>query len=72
MANDSFRHDLSILTRDYHLLSIPIDQQPDVLIDWTTAMLIFDLNAKLDINVVRNKVGIVIPVHMLRRATPCS
>ncbi|CAF0966550.1 unnamed protein product [Adineta steineri] len=50
------RHDISIITRDYHLLGIPIDQQPDILIDWTTSMLIFDLNTKLDINTVRHKI----------------
>jgi hypothetical protein len=53
-----FRHDISIITRDYHLLGIPIDQQPDILIDWITSMLIFDLNTKLDINLVRHKVYI--------------
>ena len=52
------RHDISIITRDYHLLGIPIDQQPDILIDWTTAMLIFDLNTKLDIHLVQQKVTI--------------
>lgn len=51
------RHDISIITRDYHLLTIPIDQQPDILIDWMTSMLIFDLNTKLDINFVEQKVS---------------
>ncbi|CAF0860132.1 unnamed protein product [Adineta ricciae] len=50
------RHDISIITRDYHLLNIPIDQQPDILIDWSTSMLIFDLNTKLDIDHVRQKI----------------
>lgn len=50
------RHDISIITRDYHLLGIPIDQQPDILIDCITSMLIFDLNTKLDINLVQHKV----------------
>ncbi|CAM4776317.1 unnamed protein product [Rotaria magnacalcarata] len=50
------RHDISIITRDYHLLGVPIDQQPDILIDWITSMLIFDLNIKLDINLVRHKI----------------
>jgi len=53
-----FRHDISIVTRDYHLLEIPIDQQPDILIDSITSMLIFDLNTKIDINLVRHKVEI--------------
>ncbi len=55
---ESSRHDISIITRDYHLLEIPIDQQPDILIDWITSMLIFDLNTKLDINLVQHKVCI--------------
>ncbi|CAF0856852.1 unnamed protein product [Rotaria sordida] len=50
------RHDISIITRDYHLLSIPIDKQPDILIDSITSMLIFDLNTKLDINLVQHKI----------------
>lgn len=52
-----YRDDLSIITRDYHLLAIPTDQQPDILIDWTTSMIIFDLNIRLDINLVQQKVG---------------
>jgi hypothetical protein len=39
-------------------LGIPIDQQPDILIDWITSMLIFDLNTKLDINIVQEKVSV--------------
>ncbi|CAF3162949.1 unnamed protein product [Rotaria sp. Silwood2] len=50
------RHDISIITRDYHLLGISIDKQPDILIDSITSMLIFDLNTKLDINLVQNKI----------------
>ncbi|UJR31287.1 hypothetical protein I4U23_018787 [Adineta vaga] len=50
------RHDISIITRDYHLLGISMDQQPDILIDSSTSMLIFDLNTKLDINMVRHKI----------------
>ena len=38
-------------------MGIPIDQQPDILIDWITSMLIFDLNTKLDINIVQQKVS---------------
>ncbi|CAF3226933.1 unnamed protein product, partial [Rotaria sp. Silwood2] len=50
-----YRHDISIITRDYHLLGILIDKQPDILIDSITSMLIFDLNTKLDINLVQHK-----------------
>ncbi|CAF3525760.1 unnamed protein product [Rotaria sp. Silwood1] len=50
------RHDISIITRDYHLLSMPIDKQPDILIDSITSMLIFDLNTKLDIHLVQHKI----------------
>ncbi len=39
-------------------MGIPIDQQPDILIDWITSMLIFDLNTKLDINIVQEKVSV--------------
>ena len=35
-------------------------------------MLIFDLNAKLDIHLVRNKVGIGSAAQTLPRSTPCS
>ncbi|CAF4815283.1 unnamed protein product, partial [Rotaria sp. Silwood2] len=50
-----YRYDISIITRDYHLLGILIDKQPDILIDSITSMLIFDLNTKLDINLVQHK-----------------
>ncbi|CAF0838534.1 unnamed protein product [Didymodactylos carnosus] len=53
-------HDLSVLTRDYNHMGISEYRQPDILINSSTSILVFDLNKKLDISKIRQKIQNII------------